>query len=164
MTASLFIYLYCSGRRVKARETGASPRYKETAAGKAMLIFAFFFCVFSALFHKKLYLYLFILVASFPSSFPWPFSSQKDKIHSNHPILVLPRTKAKKPLFKTHFHQQSTASTKGGGAAEKKGELMKKASLVAARDEKSLESRTLQPKAELLGKGQPWQSQAGCNL
>lgn len=41
---------------------------------------------------------------------------------------------------------------------------MKKASLVAARNEKILQGRTLLPKVELLGKGQPWQPQAVCNL
>lgn len=50
MTVSLFIY-HCSGRSVKAHEIGASPRYKEAAAaGDALLIFPFFFCVFSVFF------------------------------------------------------------------------------------------------------------------
>lgn len=41
---------------------------------------------------------------------------------------------------------------------------MKKASLLAARNEKSLQGRTLQPKAELFGKGQPWQPQVCVTL
>lgn len=62
-------------------------------------------------------------MASFPSSFPCHFPRQRDKTHSKdlHPILFLPSAKAKKQLFETHFHQQSTASIEMGGLP-KRGE------------------------------------------
>lgn len=48
----LYFFNHCSGRSVKACETEASPRYKETAAGEAMLIFLLSsFGVFSLIFY-----------------------------------------------------------------------------------------------------------------